>query len=134
LGISIVPSCIVGSVEPSSGGGGNGVGSGAATVVGGEVVVVVVVVDDVVVDVVVLVELVVVTSRVAGVVEVGGAAPRPLVHAPRTSAPAIARRAQRRMAASLPALADHDPAASRATTAAAVRRAWSTHAGTPMPS
>jgi hypothetical protein len=83
----------------------------------------------------VLVEVVVGSSAVAGTVEVVGAAPPPpLLHAPRTSAPATARRAQRRMGASLPAPADHGPAASPTATAAAVRRACSTHAGTPMPS
>jgi hypothetical protein len=80
----------------------------------------------------------VVTSGFAGTVDVAGAAPPPSLHAASTSAPATVRRAQRRMGVSLPALADQGLAARStvrwAATAAAVRRAWSTHAGTPIPS
>jgi hypothetical protein len=131
LGIKIVPTCTAGSLDPSSGGGGTGVGTGAVTVVGGAVDVVVLVELVVLVDVVVLVE-VVVASEVAG--NVVAAPSPPLLHAPRTSAPATVTRAQRRMVASLPVPGDHGRAAMWVATSAAVRRACSMHAGTPMPS
>jgi hypothetical protein len=149
LGISIAPISTSGSVEPSSGGGAIGVGS-----VGGTVVVVVDVVVVVVVEVVVVLVVVdvVVVGRAATVVVVADSANGSSVESRLVRLQAVTASARTHAVTiatglrmgTIVANAEIDANAgtlraevhgfNAAATAAAVRRPWSTHAGTPMPS